>query len=259
MKVLSLEHVTFHYSGGSAVLKDISCRFEIDRFRGIIGPNGSGKTTLLNVIDGMLKPRRGRVLVDDRDIADVNRSEVARMIAVVPQESAPVFPFTVAEVVLMGRAPHLGRFAFEGKRDRDIARTAMERTGVLPFARRNMNELSGGERQRVLIARALAQQPRLILLDEPTAFLDIKYQKTVFDLLMELNHDEGLGILAVTHDLNLASLYCDTLVLLSEGRIDAQGPPGEIITAERIARVYETEVSVEYNGGSDRPRVMIRR
>ena len=259
MKTLRLENISFRYQDGPRVLQELSCTIPAGEFWGIIGPNGSGKTTLLKVIDGILRPQDGTVSIDDRTIGVMSRAELARMIAVVPQESDPVFPFTVEEVVLMGRAPHLGRFAFEGAHGRGIAREAMERTGVALFARRAMNELSGGERQRVLIARALAQQPKLMLLDEPTAFLDIKYQKAVFDLLMELNRDEGLGILAVTHDLNLASLYCDGLILLSRGRVHAGGTPEAVITREKIAAVYETDVRVECDGESGRPRVMLRR
>ncbi len=259
MKRLSLENIWFYYHEGSWVLEDLSWSLSAKEFWGILGPNGSGKTTLLKVIDGILKPRRGLVRIDDRDIGSIGRSELARLIAVVPQESDLVFPFTVEEVVLMGRAPHLGRFAFESDRDRDIAGQAMERTGILPFARRNMNELSGGERQRVLIARALAQQPRVMLLDEPTAFLDIKYQKTIFDLVTDLNHDEGIAIVAVTHDLNLASLYCDKLLLLRQGKIHSRGSPEEVITEERIASVYETDVRVERDGETGRPRVVLKR
>lgn len=259
MKNLSLEQVWFHYDEGSWVLKDLSWRLSEGEFWGVIGPNGSGKTTLLKLIDGILRPLRGRVAIDGRGIDRMGRPELARLIAVVPQESDPVFPFSVEEVVLMGRAPHLGRFAFEGLRDREIARRAMERTGVLPFAGRAMGEISGGERQRVLIARALAQQPKVMLLDEPTAFLDIKYQKEVFDLVTDLNRNEGLAVVAVTHDLNLASLYCEKLLLLSGGLIHCQGPPEEVITGERISSVYETDIRVEPDNQSGRPRVVLKR
>lgn len=259
MKALSLEGIWFHYHDGPWVLEDLSCDLSPGEFWGVIGPNGSGKTTLIKIINGLAAPQRGRVALDGRNIRYMRRLDMARLIAVVPQDSSLVFPFSVEEVVLMGRAPHLGRFEFESDGDLAIARNAMERTGVLPFARRSMTELSGGERQRVLIARALAQQPRLLLLDEPTAFLDIKYQKATFDLLTELNREEGLGIIAVTHDLNLASLYCERLLLLSGGKIHSLGTPEEVITEERIADVYETDIRVEQDRESGRPRVMIRR
>lgn len=258
MKTLSLEGIWFHYHDGPWVLEDLSCDFSTEDFWGIIGPNGSGKTTLIRIINGLAAPQRGRVSLDDLNIKDMRRVDIARRIAVVPQDSSLVFPFSVEEVVLMGRAPHLGRFEFEGDGDLAIARNAMERTGVLPFARRSMAELSGGERQRVLIARALSQQTQMLLLDEPTAFLDIKYQKEIFDLLTELNREQGLGIIAVTHDLNLASLYCERLLLLSGGKIHSLGAPEEVITQERITDVYETDVRVEHDTESGRPRVMIR-
>jgi len=177
MKALFLEGIWFHYHDGPWVLEDLSCNFSTEDFWGVIGPNGSGKTTLIRIISGLAVPQRGRVSLDGLNMQDMRRADIARRIAVVPQDSSPVFPFSVEEVVLMGRAPHLGRFQFESDSDLAIARNAMKRTGLLSFARRSMTELSGGERQRVLIARALAQQPRMLLLDEPTAFLDIKYQK----------------------------------------------------------------------------------
>ncbi|MCK9230126.1 MAG: ABC transporter ATP-binding protein [Syntrophales bacterium] len=258
MKALFLEGIWFHYHDGPWVLEDLSCNFSTEDFWGVIGPNGSGKTTLIRIISGLAVPQRGRVSLDGLNMQDMRRADIARRIAVVPQDSSPVFPFSVEEVVLMGRAPHLGRFQFESDSDLAIARNAMKRTGLLSFARRSMTELSGGERQRVLIARALAQQPRMLLLDEPTAFLDIKYQKETFDLLTELNREQGLGIIAVTHDLNLASLYCERLLLLSGGTIHSLGSPEEVITEERVTDVYETDVRVERDAKSGRPRVMIR-
>lgn len=241
------------------MIRDLSWSLSAGKSWGVIGPNGSGKTTLLKVIDGILRPGRGDVLMDGMSIGGMSRRKLARLIAVVPQESEPVFSFTVEEIVLMGRAPYLTMFTFEGSRDRDIARNAMERTGVLPFARRSMRELSGGERQRVLIARALAQQPKVMLLDEPTAFLDIKYQKAVFDLITDLNREEGIAVVTVTHDLNLAALYCENLLLLSRGRVHSMGRPEEVITEERIASVYETEVKVDRDSETGCPRVILRR
>jgi len=259
MNKMSLENIWFRYGGGPWVIRDLSWSLSAGESWGVIGPNGSGKTTLLKVIDGILRPGRGDVLMDGMSIGGMSRRKLARLIAVVPQESEPVFSFTVEEIVLMGRAPYLTMFTFEGSRDRDIARNAMERTGVLPFARRSMRELSGGERQRVLIARALAQQPKVMLLDEPTAFLDIKYQKAVFDLITDLNREEGIAVVTVTHDLNLAALYCENLLLLSRGRVHSMGRPEEVITEERIASVYETEVKVDRDSETGCPRVILRR
>ncbi len=175
----------------------------------------------------------------------------------VPQEASIVFPFSVLEVVLMGRAPYLGRLSFEGEKDYAIARDAMEMTDTLSFAMRSINELSGGERQRVLIARALAQQPQVILLDESTAYLDIKHQIAFFDLIKTLNQKEGLTVMAVTHDVNLASIFCDRIMLLSKGTVHCMGTPEEVITESNIKEVYEADVLVDTNPQTGLPRVTL--
>jgi len=178
-------------------------------------------------------------------------------VAVVPQYSALAFPFSVEEVVLMGRSPHLGRWRFEADRDYRIAREAMEMTDTLALAARDMESLSGGERQRVLIARALAQEPRLMLLDEPTAFLDIRHQVDFFDRIRALNRDRGLTIVAVTHDINLAAHYCDRVILLKDGRIEAAGSVEAVITDENIRRAYETRVLVDRHPATGSPRITL--
>jgi len=256
MPLLNVDNVSFRY-GEQWVLRGIDFAVEKGDFLGIIGPNGSGKTTLLRVIDGILAPQEGAVLLEGTEIGKLRREALARSVAVVPQYSALAFPFSVEEVVLMGRAPHLGRWRFEGDEDNRIARKAMEMTDTLGLAARDMESLSGGERQRVLIARALAQEPRLMLLDEPTAFLDIRHQVDFFDRIRSLNRDRGLTIIAVTHDINLAAHYCDRIILLKDGRIEATGPVEAVITEEHIRKAYETKVMVDRHPRTGSPRITL--
>jgi iron complex transport system ATP-binding protein len=256
MPIVQLKKVGFRYAK-DWVLKDVSFQISEGEFLGIIGPNGSGKTTLLKIIDRILMPQEGGIWLNGESINEMKRDALARMIAVVPQDSPITFSFSVKEIVLMGRAPYLGRLRFEGKRDYEIAHRAMEVTDTLPFADRSINELSGGERQRILIARALAQQPQIILLDESTAFLDIKHQIDFFDLIKTLNRKEGMTVISVTHDINLASLYCDRMILLNAGNIHCMGTPNEVITEPNIKEVYETDVSVDRNPKTGLPRVTL--
>jgi iron complex transport system ATP-binding protein len=256
MPLLSVEHVSFKY-GERWVLREIAFEVEQGDFLGIIGPNGSGKTTLLRVIDGILTPQEGAILLEGTEIRKLRRSALAQSVAVVPQYTSLAFPFSVEEVVLMGRAPHLGPWRFEGVQDHRIAREAMEMTDTLSLAARDMESLSGGEHQRVLIARALAQEPRLMLLDEPTAFLDIRHQVDFFDRIRALNRDRGLTVIAVTHDINLAAHYCDRILLLKDGLIEALGSVDAVITEEHIRQTYETEVLVDRHPRTGSPRITL--
>lgn len=256
MPIVQIEKVGFQYTE-EWVLKNVSFRIKEGEFLGIIGPNGSGKTTLLKIIDRILMPQEGEVYVKGTNINKMKRDALARLIAVVPQDFPVTFSFSVEEIVLMGRAPHLGRLRFEGKKDYEIAHRAMEVTDTISFADRSINELSGGERQRILIARALAQQPQIILLDESTAFLDIKHQIAFFDLIKTLNKKEELTVVSVTHDINLASLYCDRIILLNAGNIHCMGTPDEVITESNIKNVYETDVMVDRNPQTGLPRVTL--
>jgi iron complex transport system ATP-binding protein len=254
--MIRVSNISFRYVE-EWVLKNISFDVKKGEFLGIIGPNGSGKTTLLKSLNRTLTIGKGDVFINGTNIKDTNRRELARIVGMVPQETSLVFPFTVLEVVLMGRAPYLGRLSFEGEKDYAIARDAMEMTDTLSFATRSINELSGGERQRVLIARALAQQPQIILLDESTAYLDIKHQIAFFDLIKTLNREEGLTVVAVTHDVNLASIFCDRVMLLSKGAVHCIGTPGDIITEPNIKEVYEADVLVDTNPQTGLPRVTL--
>ena len=210
----------------------------------LIGPNGSGKTTLLRLISGALRPRAGQVRLDGRPLTGLTSQERARTVGVVPQDNTTVFDFTVMETVLMGRTAWLGLLGVESPEDIGVAREAMRRTGMLPFAGRLMSHLSGGERQLALIARALAQKPRLLLLDEPTAFLDIRHRLEIYELLARLNADEGLTIVATSHDLNMAARYCRRIVLLKNGEVRADGDPAQVFDPAILSDVYETPLRV---------------
>ena len=210
---------------------------------GLIGPNGAGKSTLLRAISGILSCQDGSVRLEGADLRGLSSRDVAVALALIPQIAPYTHGFTSIELVLMGRYPHLGRFQIEGSEDDRIARESMRLTETEQFAGRTLDTLSGGERQRVFVSRALAQQPRVLLLDEPTSNLDVFHQLKVFDLVRRLV-DEGLTAIAAIHDLNMAARYCDRLVLLFEGRVLADGTPEEVLTPEAIARAFGVEAAV---------------
>jgi len=243
--LLEANNLHFRYRT-QPVIEGVSLAVAPGEMLGVIGPNGSGKSTLVRLLSGVLTPASGKIALDGRALHSYSRRELARRIAVVPQETLIEFPFSVTEVVLMGRSPHLGGFAFESTADVQVAHAAMQRTGVLDLQHRSIHELSGGERQRVILARALAQEASVMLLDEPAAFLDIRHQVDTYDLLHELQN-EGTGIITVLHDLNLATLYCDRVILLKAGSAVATGQPADVITYAAIKDVYDTEVYVDVN------------
>lgn len=230
-----------------------------DGFVGILGPNGSGKTTLLRVLAGTLHPARGRVTLDGTDLTRLSRTDLARRMAVVPQETHLAFEYSVLEVVLMGRYPHLGTFEVEGPADLAIARDALAATGTLEFEDRPFGTLSGGEKQRVVIAAALAQIGRrasndgrqaawsLLLLDEPTGALDLAYQIDIARLLRELQRQRPLAIVVSTHDLNFAAGLCRSLVLLKRGQVLAAGPTAEVLIPDRIRALYGVDADVRHH------------
>jgi iron complex transport system ATP-binding protein len=232
---------------GPPVLRDVSVEIPAGARLGILGPNGSGKTTLLKLLAGVLAPTGGTVILDGAPIATLSRRDVARRIAMVPQETHPAFDYTVLELALMGRYPHLGAFEVEGAADVAIAHEALAATGTLAFAARGFSTLSGGEKQRVVIASALAQQTSVLLLDEPTASLDPGYQLEIAELLLGLHRDRGLSLVLSTHDLNLAAAVCDRLVLLLDGAIVASGPTAEVLTSERIEALYGIDAEVRFH------------
>lgn len=241
------------------ILQDVSFSVNRGELLGILGPNGSGKTTLLRILDGILKPSKGGVLVAGRSLDQMSRRELALEVAVVPQEAPFQFSFTAKEVVAMGRSVHLSPLQFEGSRDLEVLERAMEMTDTWQFRDRDVNTLSGGERQRVLIARALAQQPRIVLLDEPTAFLDITHQVELFELIHTLVRDTHLTVVAVSHDINLAAQYCHRLLLLKKGVLHLQGAPGDVVTREALREVYAVDLIVDGHPLTGLPRVTIER
>lgn len=254
--ILTLDTVGYSY-GTHRALEDIDLVVGARELVGILGPNGSGKSTLLKIMDGLLKPDKGRVALKGRPMGSFRRNALARRVAFVAQEHVFRFSFTVLEVVLMGRAPHLKRLQFEGERDLAIALQALKAMDAEQLADRSIHELSGGEKQRVLIARALAQEPEIILLDEPTAFLDIKYKMEIFELISSLVGQKEVSVVAVTHDIDLASLYCDRLIILEKGRLFSAGTPAEVVTSESISAAYDCRVMVDRNPATGAPRVSL--
>jgi iron complex transport system ATP-binding protein len=251
-----MESVDFRYPE-RPIFSGLSLSLEGGEVLGLIGPNSSGKTTLLKLMDGLLRPQRGAISLEEKSLNRIPRPQVARTIAVVPQAMEVPFSFTVGEIVLMGRAPYLSRFGWEKQKDLEVAREAMALTGVAGLENRTFWELSQGEKQRVLIARALAQEPRVMLLDEPTSHLDINHQVEINELIRRLNLQKGLTVLHISHDLNLAAEYCHRIVLLHQGSVFSAGIPSEVITEENIRRVYETKVLVEKNPLSGAPRITL--
>ncbi len=253
---LEMRHVTLGYNH-KKVLQDITFVTKPGEIIGLIGPNGSGKSTIIKALSRIIRPYAGRVLLDDRDLASIPRRELSCLVGVVPQ--MPLLPstFTAFEIVLMGRNPHLGLFQSEGPRDWAIAWEAMNKTATRPLADRRVNELSGGEIQSLLIARVLVQETKAILLDEPTANLDIGRQVEILDLIKSLCVENNLTVIAALHDLNLAAQYCDRLFLIHEGRTYAEGTPSEVITDRNIKQVYGAGNCVYTHPVNGLPTVLI--
>jgi iron complex transport system ATP-binding protein len=239
---LSLENVGLSL-GGRPILRDVSCQAAPGEVVGVLGRNGVGKTTLLRIASGVLAPDSGRVCLDGEPLAALSRRALARRLAVVPQDLHVPFPFLAGEVVLMGRTPHQNWFGFESPDDVRCAREAMERMGILELENRSVLELSGGERQLVMFARALAQSPEILLLDEPTAFLDLSHRIDVLGVVRELVAAGG-SALVVSHDLALSARVCDRLVVLAEGGVFAQGTPAEILQPDLLRHAFGIEADI---------------
>lgn len=253
--VLEIKDLTCGYP--AFMLREINLKIEQGVLMGIIGPNGSGKTSLLRGITGFLEAKSGDVYLEGRSIRHTGRRMVARKLAVVVQNPG-ISNIVVEDYVLLGRIPHQRKFQFfETPQDMLIAEAAMEMTGILGFRYQYLSQLSGGERQLVWVARALAQQPEILLLDEPTTFLDITHQVRIMDLLKRLNRETGLTVIMVLHDLNLAGEYCNQLVMMKEGRVYRTGSPGEVLTYQTIEEVYKTVVVVGKSPVSSRPYIYL--
>jgi iron complex transport system ATP-binding protein len=243
--------------GSIRILDSVSFGVKKGEHLGIIGPNGSGKTTLLKAITKLIKPESGTVIIDGKDTKKWDVKELSKKLAVVSQNTQDGH-LAVEDFVLLGRIPYYNRFQFiESQKDIDISNHCMEMTGTLKFKDRYMSELSGGERQLVFIARALAQEPEIILLDEPLTHLDISHQVRVLDMVKTLSTQKGLTSITVMHDLNLASEYCDRLLLLNNGRVCSIGLPSEVLTYQAIEEVYKTTVIVKENPLSKKPYVFV--
>ena len=263
-----VQSVRFRYqSRGSDttrwILEDVSFCVQEGEVLGIVGPNGSGKTSLLKVLARLMCPLQGRIDLFGQELASMAQQEVARLVGVVQQDTQQLFPFTVAETVLMGRFPHrprgrwTGGFGWESREDVTIAEQAMMMVDILHLAHRAVTDLSGGERQRTMIARALAQKTKILLLDEPTAFLDLQHQVEICSVLLRLKEESRLAVILVSHDLNLVSQYCDRILLLDRGRVVRLGRPEEVIEPEALESVYQCRVLVDRHPDTGLPRVTL--
>ncbi|MBA7504651.1 Fe(3+) dicitrate transport ATP-binding protein FecE [subsurface metagenome] len=257
MVKLELQSVWLAY-GGKVVVKDLTFQVMPGEMVGLIGPNGSGKSTIIKAISRVISLYSGKILLDGKDVSKIPRGDLARLLGVVPQ--MPLLPsaFTAFEIVLMGRNPHLGLLQYEGARDLGITWQAMEKTATHTLAERRVGELSGGEIQRLVIARVLAQEPKSILLDEPTANLDISHQVEILDLIKNLCLENKLTVVAALHDLNLASQYCDRLILIDNGRVHAHGTPREVINSRNIKEVYGADGCVYTHPVNGLPAVLLK-
>jgi iron complex transport system ATP-binding protein len=241
--VYQLNHVSYSYGSGP-VLDNISVEVETAEFVAMVGPNGAGKSTLLKIMAGLIRGYAGSVKFDGRDLSTLSPNDLAQRMAFVPQETHVVFPFTVGEIVLMGRLPHRQTVLFDSRRDMDSARQAMELTDTAKLSSKIFTELSGGERQRVVLACALAQEPKVLLLDEPTVYLDLKHQVQFYGILEQLNAERHITIISVTHDINLAARYARRMIAIREGVFVADGSPNEVLTPQHLYEIFEVHAAV---------------
>ena len=256
MVKLEMQNVSLGYDR-KLVLRDLTLQVMPGEIVGLIGPNGCGKSTIIKALSYVIHPYSGKIFIDGKDIARIPRRELACLVGVVPQMSLLPSAFTAFEIVLMGRNPHLGLFQYEGPQEMDITWRAMEKTTTQTLAERRINELSGGEIQCLLIARVLAQETKAVLLDEPTANLDIGRQVEILDLIRRLCREDSLAVLFALHDLNLAAQYCDRLCLLHKSQIYAEGTPREVITEHNIREVYGTGSCVYNHPLNGLPTVLL--
>jgi iron complex transport system ATP-binding protein len=256
MYELEIQNITLGYDG-STVLKELSFRLLPGELLGMVGPNGCGKTSIIRSLSRVLATRSGRILLGGKDLASISRNQLARLIGVVPQNPYLPDTFTALEVVVLGRSPHLRLLSRESAGDMAIVWQAMESTGIAHLARRRIGELSGGERQRVTIARVLAQEPQVILLDEPTANLDICHQLDILDLVTGLCRERAMAGLIAIHDLNVAAQYCTRIIMLKNGKIFAEGAPADVVTAENVREVFGVSSRIHLHPENGLPMMVL--
>jgi iron complex transport system ATP-binding protein len=253
---ITLKELSFGYDDSlGLVLKNISLDFPKSGFTSIVGPNGSGKSTLLKLISGVLKSRQGSIQINGIDNMAIHKKEAAKIMSVVPQNTALEFDYKVMDVVLMGRYPYISRLRGETPKDREIAIENMKYTNTYHFRERSFNQLSGGERQRVILAQALTQQPKILLLDEPISHLDLQHQIEIMSLIKKLSIDQQLTVIAVLHDLNIAAAYSDYIVMMKDGEINSQGTPVEALNVQNIKNVFNIDVEVEVSVYTNKPYI----
>lgn len=253
MSQISLNNISFSYANNgenSFLLNNINLKINKNEFTTMLGPNGSGKTTILKLMSGLIRPQKGEVVFDDKRLDSLSRKEIAKRIGYVPQATISVFPYSIYEIVLMGRTPYLGVGGFEENTDRQKINDALDLVEISHLKNKGINEVSGGEAQRAFIARALVQEPEFILLDEPNAHLDIKHQISVFELFKKFNIEKEIGIIAVSHDLNLAGNFSKRIVLIKDGNIFKDGNNIEILSAENIKSVFEVNAETKVSDDS---------
>jgi len=253
--VLQAKKLCFEYRPNEPVLKQISFNAPAGKFTCLLGPNGSGKTTLLRCLLGRLLPQSGSILLDGKVLGGYSPRLLAQTLAYVPQQPNSAFAFNVKEIILMGRFAHTGLLGLAGESDQRVANLAMEMTQTHEFSERTLDEISGGEAQRVMIARALAQQPAVMLLDEPTSHLDMKHQLIIYRMMQRLAHDWKMAVVCVSHDINLAARFADELVFIHDGELVAAGQPTEVITSDILQKVYDIETDLIPTPSQDVPMV----
>ena len=255
--MIKVSSLNFSYDE-KVILKDVSFEINSGEFIAVIGPNGCGKTTLLKLISGLLKPAKGKILLNERNLEDYSGREIAKTISVVSQNTENDIPIPIIDYVLTGRLPHHDRYQFfDSSHDEKIAERAMKLTEIYSIKDKLINQLSGGERQLASIAKALAQQPQLLLLDEPTNHLDINHQEKILELLKDLNRKQKLTVFLVLHDLNLACEYCDRLIVLNKQSIHSQGQPNAVLTKKLIQEIYNLNIIIGKNPVSQRPYILL--
>ncbi len=258
MAKLDVKNITLDY-GQHAVIKGLSFQLQEGELVGLVGPNGCGKTSIIKSISRILAPSSGRIFLDGKELTNIPRNQLARTVGVVPQNPYLPETFTVFEVVVLGRNPHLGLFSGESTRDIKIVWQSMEWTDITHLAKRRIGELSGGERQRVTIARVLAQEPQVILLDEPTANLDISQQADILDLITGMCREKNIACLIAIHDLNIAAQYCMRIIMLKNGKVYVEGTPGEVVTAENVREVFDADTTIYPHPENNLPMVLLNR